>query len=391
MNSKELREKRMNLITQAREILDTAEKENRNLTVDEEQKYDRIMEDVDKLAKDIERLERIEQLEKEMRASVAEPIKPIIETRNNGENKEYRDVFMKMLRQTIHGLDPHELRTLKLGDAGKGGYLVPTEFERRLVQKLEEENIMRRLATVITTENDRNIPVESDYGTAAWTAEEGQFNESDATFSQAVLKAYKLTTLIKVSEELLEDAAFDLETYIINAFARRFGVAEEAAFVAGDGNGKPTGVLKDAQLGVTTAASNAITFDEIIDLYYSLKSPYRNRASFIMNDATAKVIRKLKDNDGQYLWQPSVQQGQPDMLLGRPVYTTAGMPTIAAGANVIAFGDFSYYWIADRAGRTIQRLNELYAVNGQVGFRGYERTDGKLILPEAVKTLKMKA
>lgn len=388
MNVKEMREKRLNLIHEARAILDAAEKENRNLTADEEQKYDRIMEDVDKLGKDIERAERMMQLESELRASIVEPIKPAIQ---QGVNNEYRDVFMKMIRQSHLALDANELRALKVGDAGKGGYIVPTEFEKRLIQALEEENIMRRLATVITTSNDRNIPIESDKGSAEWVAEEGQYQESDSTFTQAILKAYKLTTLIKVSEELLEDAAFDLETYIINAFARRFGVAEEAAFVAGDGNGKPTGVLGGALTGVTTAANNAITFDEIIDLYYSLKTSYRNNAAFIMNDTTAKVIRKLKDNDGQYLWQPSVQQGQPDTLLGRPVYTTSAMPTIAANAKVIAFGDFSYYWIADRQGRVIQRLNELYAVNGQVGFRGYERVDGKLILPEAVKVLQMNA
>ncbi|WDU84214.1 phage major capsid protein [Caloramator sp. Dgby_cultured_2] len=381
----------MNLIMQAREILNTAEKENRNLTAEEEQKYDRIMEDVDKLAKDIERLERMEQLEKELRTSAQPPIKPIIEGRNDGANAEYRDVFMKMLRQTIHALDPHELRALKVGDAGKGGYIVPTDFEKRLVQALAEENVMRRLATIIPTSSDTKIPVESDLGSATWVAEEGAYQESDAEFNQAVISAYKLTTLIKVSEELLDDSAFDLESYIINAFARRFGVAEEAAFVSGDGNNKPTGIINTAQVGVTTAANNAITFDEIIDLYYSLKTPYRNRAAFIMNDTTAKVIRKLKDNDGQYLWQPSVQQGQPDMLLGRPVYTTSAMPTIAANAKVITFGDFSYYWIADRQGRVIQRLNELYAANGQVGFRGYERVDGKLILPEAVKVLQMNA
>ena len=112
---------------------------------------------------------------------------------------------------------------------------------------------------------------------------------------------------------------------------------------------------------------------------------------FLMNDATVKVLRKLKDGNGQYLWQPSVQAGQPDTILNRPVKTTGAMPTVEATAKVLAFGDFSYYWIADRQGRSFQRLNELYAVTGQVGFRATQRVDGKLILPEAIKVLQMKA
>jgi HK97 family phage major capsid protein len=135
----------------------------------------------------------------------------------------------------------------------------------------------------------------------------------------------------------------------------------------------------------------AITADEVIDLVYSLKSPYRKNAVFILNDATVKVLRKLKDGQGQYLWQASLTAGTPDTLLNRPVYTSAYAPTIAAGAKTIAFGDFKYYWIADRQGRSFKRLNELYATTGQVGFLGGQRVDGKLILPEAIKVLQQKA
>ena len=144
-------------------------------------------------------------------------------------------------------------------------------------------------------------------------------------------------------------------------------------------------------MGVTAASATAITADELIDLYYSLKTPYRKNAVWILNDATVKAIRKLKDNSGQYLWQPSLTEGTPDKLLGRPVYTSAYMPTAAAGAKTIAFGDFKYYWIADRQGRSFRRLNELYATTGQVGFLGSQRVDGKLILSEAVKVLSQKA
>ena len=146
-----------------------------------------------------------------------------------------------------------------------------------------------------------------------------------------------------------------------------------------------------AELGVTAASATAITVDEIMDLFYSLKSPYRKNAVFVMNDSTVKAIRKLKDGNGQYLWQPSITAGQPDTILNRPVKTSAYVPTIAAGAKTIAFGDFSYYWVADRQGRSFQRLNELYAATGQVGFKATQRVDGKLILHEAIKVLQMKA
>ena len=165
-------------------------------------------------------------------------------------------------------------------------------------------------------------------------------------------------------------------------------------FMGGSTSGKPLGVLAatgGAETGVTSASSTAITADELMDLFYSLKSPYRKKAVWVLNDSTIKAVRKLKDSTGQYLWQPSLMAGTPDTLLGRPVKTSAYMPVIAAGAKTIAFGDFSYYWIADRQGRSFKRLNELYAANGQVGFLGSQRVDGKLVLSEAVKVLAQKS
>ena len=165
--------------------------------------------------------------------------------------------------------------------------------------------------------------------------------------------------------------------------------AEEAAFLDGNGTGKPTGLLTSGETGVTAQSESAITADEIIDLYHSLRTPYRKNAAFITNDSTIKVIRKLKDSTGQYLWQPGLKEGQPDTILNRPIYSSAYMPEISTGNKIMLFGDLSYYWISDRQGRTFQRLNELYAAKGQVGFRVFQRVDGKLILPEAVKTLAM--
>lgn len=199
--------------------------------------------------------------------------------------------------------------------------------------------------------------------------------------------------MIKVSDELLNDNVFNLEAYISKEFGRRIGTKEEEAFFLGDGKGKPTGIFNatgGAQEGATTSGAG-ITFDDVMDLFYSLRSPYRKKAVWMLNDSTVKALRKLKDGNGNYIWQPSVQAGVPDMILNRPYYTSSFVPEMGDGNKIMAFGDFSYYWIADRQGRSFKRLNELFATTGQVGFLASQRVDGKLILPEAVKIMTAKS
>lgn len=267
--------------------------------------------------------------------------------------------------------------------------------EHTLIEALEEQNIFRQLAHVISTSSgDRKIPVVASKGTAAWIDEEAAYPESDDSFGQVSIGAYKLATMIKVSEELLNDSVFDVPSYIAREFARRIGAAEEEAFFTGDGSGKPLGILAatgGAGTGVTAASATALSFDEVMDLYYSLRAPYRRSSVFIMNDSTVKLLRKLKNGNGDYIWQPSVTANTPDTILNRPVYTSSYMPAAEAGAKAILFGDLGYYWVADREGRSFKRLNELYATTGQVGFLASQRVDGKLILPEAVKVLAMKS
>ena len=272
-----------------------------------------------------------------------------------------------------------------------GAAIRALETEAGVLEALEEQNIFRQLAHVIhTSSGERKIPVVASKGTASWIDEEAAYPESDDTFGQVSIGAYKLATMIKVSEELLNDSVFDVPSYIAREFARRIGAAEEEAFFTGNGTGRPLGILAEtggAQVGVTGAKADAVTFDEVMDLFYSLRSPYRRNAVFIMNDATVKALRKLKNGNGDYIWQPSVTAATPDTILNRPVYTSGFMPTLAAGAKTVLFGDLGYYWVADREGRSFKRLNELYAPTGQVGFLASQRVDGKLILPEAVKVL----
>lgn len=179
-----------------------------------------------------------------------------------------------------------------------------------------------------------------------------------------------------------------MTSYISREFARRMGAKEEEAFFIGDGVGKPTGIFASsggAEIGAT-AQTSAITFDDVMEIFYSLRSPYRKNAVWVLNDSTVKALRKLKDNTGNYIWNPSVQAGVPDTILNRPYKTSSYVPELKAGNKCMAFGDFSYYWVADRQGRSFKRLNELFAMTGQVGFLASQRLDGKLILPEAVKT-----
>lgn len=190
-----------------------------------------------------------------------------------------------------------------------------------------------------TSNGTHKIPVVVSKGSAAWIDENGAYTESDDVFGMEKIDAHKVGTIIKVSEELLYDSAFDLENYFREEFARRIGDCEEDAFLNGNGTKKPTGLLNTtggAEVGVTAASATAITADELIDLFYSLKSPYRKNAIWIMNDATIRLVRKLKDGNGQYLWQPALREGEFDTILGKKIYTSPFMPTAAAGAKTIS-------------------------------------------------------
>ncbi len=392
-----LREKRASLWDAAKKYREAHIGADGTMNTEDAAAYDRMVDDVDRMKKEIDRLERQESIENEMNRATSKPLagKPdtgVEDTKNlrPTATDSYKKAFWDMIRNKASSYEIHN--ALKIGEDDHGGYLAPDEFERTLIESLEEQNIFRQFAHKITTSSgDRKIPIVASKGTAKWIDEEAAYPESDDTFGLLSISAYKLATTIKVSDELLHDSVFDVASYIAKEFARRIGAAEEEAFFTGDGSGKPTGILSEsgAEQGVVTAGAN-ITFDEVIDLFYSLRAPYRRNAIFMMNDSTVRSLRKLKNGNGDYLWQPAVTAGTPDTILGHPVYTSSFMPVIESGAKAILFGDMSYYWIADREGRTFQRLNELYAPTGQVGFLSSERVDGKLILPEAVKVLQMK-
>lgn len=396
MTLTELMNKRANTWDAMKKLLDEKTDERGLLTAEDAAQYDRMEAEYNDLTNQIERTRRAADIENEMKKPVRDAItgKPGAETANTGTgraSKTYNDAFMKWMRARNNAVTPEIRNALQVGEDTEGGYLVPEEFERRLIMALEEENIFRRLATVIKTNGERIIPMETARGEAAWVEEEQLKPESDAAFGQIRIGAHKLATRMKISEELMQDSAFDMASYIAGNFGRRMGDKEEEAFFTGDGSGKPLGILAEtggAQVGVT-AAADSITFDDVISLYHSVRLPYRRKAVFMISDATAMALRKVKDGNQQYIWQNSVTADRPDMLFGRPVYTSRFMPEPKSGKIAMLFGDMKYYWIADRTTRTFQRLNELYAETGQIGFIATQRVDGKLILPEAVKAIKM--
>ena len=394
----EMREKRVTLWNAAKAFLDSRRVADGTLSAEDVATYEKMEADVVRMGKEVERLERQEVLDLEFDRPTSRPLTSAPETLNSKAklgraSDEYKNAFWRSMRDKTVSFEV--LNALQVGADSEGGHLVPDEYERTLVEALQEQNIFRSFAHLIrTSSGDRKIPVVTSKGTASWIEEEAPYDESDDAFGAVSIGAYKLATMIKVSDELLNDSVFDIAGYIAKEFARRIGTAEEEAFIVGNGTGKPTGLLHatlGAQVGVTTAAATAITFDEVMDLFHSLRSPYRRQAVFLMNDSTIKALRKLKNGAGDYIWQPSITAGTPDKVLNCHVYTSSYVPAIASTAKTIIFGDMDYYWLADREGRKFKRLNELYAPTGQVGFLASQRVDGKLVLPEAVKVLQQKA
>ena len=400
MNAKQLRDKRAKAIADARALIDTAG--DKALSAEDVAKYDAFMAE----AKDCkEQLDRLTTLENEQRAldaeaaSVVPPaarVKPPVEVpektfevtsdeqrvRHAISQPEYKRAFWEGMRRSYSGLGDVERRALQVGTDSEGGYLVPDEFERTLVQGLENPVVMRSLgATVLRgVSGTREVPFVSSHGSATWTAEEAAAAESDEAFGSKRIGAHKLTRLMKVSIELLQDSAFNIESYAAAEFTRAFGAAEDTAFVAGNGAMRPRGLVLDGTAGVTAAATTAVTTDELIRLKHALGRGYRKQAVWLAADSTVSIISRLKDGNGQYMWRPGLLADEPDMLLGRPIVTSDDIPAMTTGLKAVWFGAPSYYYIIDRAGIYFQILRELYAVNGQVGFLAYKRTDGRLIL-----------
>lgn len=397
MTITEMREKRNKLVGMMDTFLDTHTTDKGTLSAEDDKTYKDMETEVAQLTDSIHRMERREEIEAELSKPTSKPLtgKPMKAdgdkaVKTGRASDEYKKALLQAMRTNFRQIS----NVLQEGIDPQGGYLVPDEYDKRLINILTEENVMRTLGTNITTSGEHKINIAATKPAAAWIEEGGTLTFGDATFDQIILDAHKLHVAIKVTEELLYDNAFNLENYILTQFGKALSNAEEDAFINGTGVGQPLGILAEtggAQVGVTSASSTKVTADEIINLVYSLKRPYRKNAVFLANDVCVAELRKLKDNNGQYLWQPSLQAGEPDRVLGYKVYTSPYFPVPTAGGTAVAFGDFSYYNIGDRGTRSFAELKELFAGNGMIGFVAKERVDGKLVLPEAIKLLQMKS
>lgn len=381
----ELIEKRSKAWEGAKAFVESKKDKDGLLSDEDVKTYHEMESKIQQFTDEIDRTTRMDAMEREL----SKPVNTPLTAKPMGDMKEsevkpssvYKEAMLKALRSNFRQID----NVLQEKVDADGGYLVPEEYDNRLIQTLNGENIMRSLANIITTSGDHKINIAATNPAAAWIEEGGQLTFGEATFKQVLLDAHKLHVAIKVTEELLYDSAFNLEDYILEQFGKALANAEEDAFLNGDGTGKPTGIFHETNGGTHLTEVTAFKSDDIINLIHALKRPYRKNAAFIMNDKLIATVRKLKDGNGAYMWQPSYQVGEPDTLLGYPVYTSAFSPE-----GKIAFGDFSYYNIGDRGTRSFKQLTELFAGNGMIGFVAKERVDGKLILPEAVQILPVK-
>lgn len=390
MNIQELIDKRAKAWADARAFAESHEKEG-VLSAEDTAAYEKMEAEITDLTKAIDREQRAARID----AALSKPVDtPVVSKPDNGakvqpvgsirDTEEYRNNILKALRTNFR--NTVEIDGMNEATDSEGGYLVPTEYDRRLIDTLTEENVMRKLGTTIRTSGERKINIAATKPAASWIEEGEALTWGEATFAQKTLDAHKLHVAIKVTEELLYDSAFNLESYIISAFGKAIANAEEDAFLNGNGTKKPTGIFDPTNGGTVADTTNAVKADNLVDLIYALKRPYRGKAAFLMNDKTIATVRKLKDATGAYMWQPSMAAGEPDRIAGYPVYTSAYAPE-----SKIAFGDFSYYNIGDRGTRSFAALRELFAGNGMIGYVAKERVDGILVLPEAVQILVVSA
>ena len=382
-----LYEERAGLWEQMKELNDREIKEERSLDASEKEQWDKMNERMSEIDSRVQELASVEEANKkseESRAIFETESAPVIE-------KEEAETDASILRKMAQGeVRSHNFEKRDLTKSGDGG-LVPQGFYDQIIAKLDENAVVRQFATVVSTASGEDIkfPQITAHSSASLVAEGGAIGESDPTSASVTLGAFKYAYLVQVSSELLADEGVDIEGFLASDIGRALGNGAGTDFAVGNGSSKPNGIMNATSTGVTCASATAITSDEVIDLYHSVTSPYRVNGAWIMNDATLKEVRQLKDSNNQYLWQPSLQQGNPDILLGSPVATDPNIETIATAKKVMAFGDMSKYFIREVQGFQLDRSVDYAFANDLVTFRAIYRADGDLLDTNAVKRMVM--
>ena len=381
--------------TKATELMTKAETEKRSLTPEEQVSYREFIAKMDALKNDIELQETQLRQMIEMEGKNGTPMveTPVGDTGKREDvrgTEEYRSAFLGFMKGEKTA---NELRAMaKNAGAENGIVLVPTSLEVKVNKYLDDFSVMRRNATVRTSGTDLTIAFQSNRGSAGWVSESGTYPTTDDGFKSKSLGAYKMGRIMKISEELLQDAVLDLEDHIAKSLAESFAELEEVSFTRGRVLGtekEPEGFVHKA-LTQEALTTNAITFDELKDLRFGIKQKYKIDSKWMMNTNTFKAISKIRNNVEDYILQPSITSEEPDRIMGFPVEINEQMDDIAAGKKPIAFGVFKEYLILDRLGLAIKKLAEKYADEGMVGVLGAKRTDGALLNEEAIIVLKMK-
>ena len=288
---------------------------------------------------------------------------------------------------TMRGKIPRDNAMEKGVDPASGAFVLMPKVQSRFQAELEKESVFRNIATAVRAYDSQcRIKTAGNDELAVWVAEGGMIpiDSGAEDFGDQELSGHKLATFFKLDEGFVKDNTFLLEDYLVKRLAKNFGRAEDNAFINGTGEDMPTGILADnggAEIGVTTAA---LTYDDVVNLFLSVKAKYRRKGIWLVNDETAIALRKLKDADGNSIWNHT-----NDTILGHKVVISEFMPGIDSGNKPIAFGDFSYYWIVNRSPVSIRTLRETFALIGHIGYLAFEFLDGKLTRPEAIKVLKI--
>lgn len=401
---KELMEKRQKSIAANRDILDRADKEKRGLTAEEQKNWDDAFADQEKLKNDIEREKRQIELDREMAGRNA----PDDRTETRGGRPDKKELEMRGLRGVLlnganyQGEGAAEIRALQADSDTAGGFIrVPEQFIAQLIKDIDDEVLIRQWATVLPMTNADGVGIPSldaDPADSDWTTELATGSEdSTMSFGKRELKPKPLAKRIKVSRKLLRASAIPADQLVRERLAYKFGITQEKAFLTGTGAGQPLGLFTASANGISTSrdkatgnTSTAITFDGLIENKYNIKPGYQKKARWLFHRDGVKMIAKLKDGEGQYIWQPSKKDGDPDRLLGDALFQSEYAPnTFTTGLYVGLYGDFSYYWINDALLMDIQVLNELYAETGQVGYIGRLETDAMPVLGNAFSRVKL--
>jgi HK97 family phage major capsid protein len=399
---RELLDERAQLITQARGLVDAADTGKRSLTSEEQVQFDTLMNKASDLKADVDRRQKLEQME----GGLNQAYRPEASASATGqakrgrESEEYRQAYGNYLRFGRQELTIEDTRALQSDSGTLGGYLMtPMVMVNKFIQALNDSVYIRQYATVLTGNGESmGAPsLDADPADADWTPEIVTVSEdSTMTFGRRELKPTLASKLVKISQKLMRVAP-DAEQLVVSRLAYKFAITQEKAYMVGSGAQQPLGLFTASNDGIPTSrdvstgnAQTSVTFDGLKEARFAIKAQYRKNARWMFHRDGMKQIAKIKDGEGNYLWQPAVIFGQPDTIEEHPALESEYVPnTFTAGLYVGIFGDLSYYWIADSVQFSIQRLVELYAATNQVGLIGRYEGDGMPVLAEAFSRVKL--